>query len=108
MMFISWNCRGVRKRWFRHSCIELLRKQKPGVICFLETKTSDSSYLCFMSAFGYNKDYQVPTAGLAGGIWVFFWNSNNINLEIVSSTNQLIHCSFLQDNKVLYLTFVYT
>ena len=107
MRFISWNCRGVRNSRFRRSCKDLLRQQQPDVMCFLETKTSsDISSMRFMPSLGFDKNYQVPAAGFAGGLWVF-WKSNKINLEVVFSTSQLVNCSFLQNNKLVFITFVY-
>lgn len=53
MKFLSWNCRGVGNDDFRLSCKEVLRVNKPDVICFLETKTTvNLKSLAFMRNFG--------------------------------------------------------
>jgi len=107
MKFISWNCRGVGNPRFRRSCKDLLRQQRPDVICFLETKaSSDLISMSFLSRFGFDKNFQIPSAGFAGGLWLF-WNSNSVALDILASTNQSIHCSFMQESKPVFVSFIY-
>ena len=107
MKFISWNCRGVGNCRFRHSCKDLLRQQRSDVICFLETKTSsDLPSMSFITRLGFDKNFQIPSSGFAGGLWLF-WKSNSVSLEVISSTNQSIHCSFMQELKRVHVSFVY-
>lgn len=42
-----------------------------------------------MSQFGFDNNYQD---------FGYFGKTNNITLDVVSSTNQVIHCSVLQDS----------
>ncbi|GLT28692.1 hypothetical protein SLA2020_036040 [Shorea laevis] len=54
---------------FQRDCKEMLRVQKPDIICFLETKADSSSRaMQFMLHFGYDKQFQVPSSGFAGGL----------------------------------------
>ena len=107
MKVISWNCRGVGNAQFRRACKDLLRNQRPDAICFLETKaSSDLPSMSFMNRFGYQNNFQIPSSGFAGGLWLF-WKNNSLPLDIVSSTNQSIHCSFLQDSRRFFISFIY-
>ena len=107
MKFIAWNCREVGNCRFRRSCKELLRQQQPDAICFLETKaSSDLASMSFLARLGFDRNFQIPSSGFAGGLWLF-WKSNTVALDILSSTNQSIHCSFLQDAKRVLVSFVY-
>lgn len=81
---------------------------RPEAICFLETKALAQSNpdLRFMLGLGYNNDFQIPSLGFVGGLW-FFWNSNSVVLDVLSSTNQFIHCSFFQGSREGLITFAY-
>ncbi|GKV16524.1 hypothetical protein SLEP1_g27155 [Rubroshorea leprosula] len=50
-----------------------------------------STKLNFMRRRGYDMHFQVPAAGFAGGLWLF-WNSS-AKLSILFSTSQAIHCA---------------
>ena len=62
--------------------------------------------MSFMTRFGFDRNFQISFAGFAGGLWLF-WKSNIVSLDVLSSTNQSIHCSFLQDLKQVYVSFIY-
>ncbi|GKV16725.1 hypothetical protein SLEP1_g27324 [Rubroshorea leprosula] len=84
---------GVNNSSFWRDCKEMLRVQKPDVICFLETKADSSSRaMQFMLHFGYDKQFQVPSSGFAGGLWLF-WKSSIANIHVFSSSPQAIHCT---------------
>ena len=107
MKVISWNCRGVGNSRFRRACKDVLRHHRPDAICLLETKASAAlSSLPFMIRLGFDKNYQIPSAGFAGGLWLF-WQSNSVQIDILCSTNQSIHCSLMQGAQQLLLSFVY-
>ncbi|GKV52270.1 hypothetical protein SLEP1_g58858, partial [Rubroshorea leprosula] len=78
---------------FRRECKEMLRSQQPDIVCFLETKADSSSRaMKFMPKFGFDSQFQIPTAGLAGGLWLF-WKSSTVKLSVFSSSTQAIHCT---------------
>ncbi|GKU93401.1 hypothetical protein SLEP1_g6995 [Rubroshorea leprosula] len=107
IMIVTWNSRGVRHAPFRRECKELIKMQKPEIICFLETKAKvDSPDLRFMLRFGYDQQYRVHSLGRAGGLWLF-WKSSLVDLEVLSSTNQAIHCLVRQQRLLFLTTFVY-
>ncbi|GLT82217.1 hypothetical protein SLE2022_006220 [Rubroshorea leprosula] len=85
----------------------MLKTHKPDVICFMETKAdSTSSALGFMPRFGYDKQFQVPASGFAGGLWLF-WKSSGVHLSVLSSSAQVIHCSVDYNAKNYLLSLVY-
>ncbi|GLT49358.1 hypothetical protein SLA2020_229210 [Shorea laevis] len=107
MKIVTWNSRGVRHAPFRRECKELLTMQKPDIICFLETKAEvGSPDLHFMSRFGYNRQHKVHSQGRAGGLWLF-WKSSLVDLEVLSSTNQAVHCFVKQQRLSFFTTFAY-
>ena len=59
-----------------------------------------------MQRLGFTENYQVPSDGLVGGIWLF-WNPTSISINILHLESQLIHCKILQDTKELQATFAY-
>ncbi|GLT36563.1 hypothetical protein SLA2020_109330 [Shorea laevis] len=107
MKIVTWNSRGVQHAPFRRECKELIKMQKPEIICFLETKAeAGSPDLRFMLRFGYDKQFRVHSHGRAGGLWLF-WKSSLVDLEVLSSTNQAIHCLVRQQRLLFLSTFVY-
>ena len=106
MKGISWNCRGTNNAAFRRNCRELLTSYKPDAICLLETKASTREPPRFLSRLGFSETFQVPSTGLAGGLWLF-WNPNLISISILRSESQLIHSGLSQGNNELNATFTY-
>ena len=106
MKLISWNCRGTNNAAFRRNCHELLNLHRPDAICLIETKASSREPPRFLSKLGFTENYQVPSTGLAGGIWLF-WNPVSIIISVIESESQLIHCHLLQGNNELNATFAY-
>ncbi|GLT68417.1 hypothetical protein SLA2020_406500 [Shorea laevis] len=107
MKIVTWNSRGVQHAPFRRECRELIKMNHPDVICFLETKTnSATNAMRFLRRFGFDKDYQVPSQGRAGGLWLF-WCSSSVRLEILHSSSQFIHCVLAQHQVACLVTFVY-
>ncbi|GLU09458.1 hypothetical protein SLE2022_263200 [Rubroshorea leprosula] len=73
----------------------------------METKADEESLgIPFMSRFGFDKQYKVPSHGRASGLWLF-WKSSLVNLEVVYCTSQFIHCSLQQQRLSFLLTFAY-
>ncbi|GKV09037.1 hypothetical protein SLEP1_g20594 [Rubroshorea leprosula] len=107
MKVVTWNSRGVKNGPFRRECKELIKMQRPDIICFLETKAdSSTTALNFMRRFGFDRDHQVFSQGMAGGIWLF-WRSSTVCLDVLHSSSQLIHCIVSQQQVTCLLTFVY-
>ncbi|GLT51747.1 hypothetical protein SLA2020_251360 [Shorea laevis] len=107
MKIITWNSRGVKHGPFRRECKELLKTYKPDVICILETKVnSESNALNFMMHYGFDKQHHVLSQGRAGGLWLF-WKSSSIQLTVLTTTPQAIHCSISHQCNAVVATFAY-
>ncbi|GLT56367.1 hypothetical protein SLA2020_294110 [Shorea laevis] len=107
MKVVTWNSRGVKNGPFRRECKELIKMHCPDIICFLETKANSSTTaLNFMRRFGFDRDHQVFSQGMAGGIWLF-WRSSVVCLDVLHSSSQLIHCVVSQQQVTCLFTFVY-
>ncbi|GLU23527.1 hypothetical protein SLE2022_395250 [Rubroshorea leprosula] len=107
MKIVSWNSKGVKHGPFKRECRELIKMHCPDVICFLETKADlASDALKFLRRFGFDKDHQVPSQGMASGFWLF-WRSSLVSLEVLHNSSQFIHCSISQQQANYLVTFVY-
>ncbi|GLT30193.1 hypothetical protein SLA2020_050080 [Shorea laevis] len=107
MKVVTWNSRGVKYGPFRRECKELIKMHRPDIICLLETKVDCfTDALSFLKRFNFDKEYQVPSQGKAGGLWLF-WRSSSVCLEVLHSSPQLIHCSISQQQVAYLATFVY-
>ncbi|GLT96250.1 hypothetical protein SLE2022_138910 [Rubroshorea leprosula] len=106
MKVLSWNSRGVNNSTFRRDAKELLRTHRPDIICFLETKADfGSNALSFIRRFGYEFQFQVPASGFARGLWLC-WKTL-VQLSVIFSTSQAIHCSVCFRGENIFLTFGY-
>ncbi|GLT94242.1 hypothetical protein SLE2022_119940 [Rubroshorea leprosula] len=59
-----------------------------------------------MLKFGFDKQHMVHSFGRAGGLWLF-WKSSSLDLEVIVSTTQTIHCSINGQRTSFSITFVY-
>ncbi|GLT70675.1 hypothetical protein SLA2020_427370 [Shorea laevis] len=80
---------------------------RPDIICFLETKAdSSTTALNFMRRFGFDRDHQIFSQGMAGGLWLF-WRSLAVCLDVLHSSPQFIHCVASHQQATCLFTFVY-
>ncbi|XP_031127599.1 uncharacterized protein LOC116029695 [Ipomoea triloba] len=108
MIVTSWNCRGVGNReMIRHTKF-LLSKKEVGAICFLETKTNKADkLLTLLSKLGFDNYFMVDTLGFVGGL-LLVWNKSMLNLEVIDSNSQTIHCKVFEGGTThLHVSFAY-
>ncbi|OAP05085.1 hypothetical protein AXX17_AT3G15320 [Arabidopsis thaliana] len=70
-----------------------------------KTKNQDAKVLQLVDWMGYGHHFTVPPQGRSGGL-ALFWKSG-INLEILSSSPNLIDAQLKFENQVLFISFIY-
>lgn len=109
MLIKAWNIRGLNSPLKQKEVSSFLSRNSLGVFGLLETHVkynkaasialSISSHLRWWGNYDHCGD---------GRIWIF-WNENQVDLEIVSSSSQFAHCliHLKSSRKILFVTFVY-
>lgn len=108
MIMSFWNCRGAGSRSFPRMLRDITKKYGIQVMGLLETRISGTKANKVATASGFSNWLRVEATGFAGGIWLF-WNDQEIRVEYITSTPQLLHCSFYdrKEDKHMLITLVY-
>jgi exonuclease III len=68
---LTWNVRGLKSRSHRDAICELVRAERPSIVCLQETKLSVISYFDVIQIIGVGFDYYfLPVVGTRRGILV--------------------------------------
>lgn len=105
MKLIAWNSRGTGYDSFMRSCMELLRKERPDVLCLTETKASFGVGKKLAKSLKFSSCYEVPACGFTGGL-ILLWNDSSINLRVVSCHDQ-VHTEIFHFDDMVLVSFVY-
>lgn len=89
MIFLLWNCRGIKNQGFKIHFRELLNYHKLAVVVLTETKAGWDEADEIMSHFNYPHTTKVDAEGLAGGIYIP-WNDHTI-IQPIALTQQEIY-----------------
>ncbi|XP_019162015.1 PREDICTED: uncharacterized protein LOC109158583 [Ipomoea nil] len=81
MIFIAWNCRGVKSGGTRRHARELLKRPDVSALCYLETKSKVADCLLRMAdKLGFGSSFMVDPLGFAGGL-LLIWNKDRVPLS---------------------------
>jgi hypothetical protein len=108
-MILSWNVRGLNKPGKIKEISSLLYNLRPVIVILLETRVKYNNADCVRKKLHFQ--------GLAldnydrhhnGRIWIL-WDDTKVDISLVKSTSQLLHCRVQDSNKqfMYYLTAVY-
>ena len=109
MIIRCWNVRGLNSPLKQHEVVNLMRKHKLDVCCFLETKLV-SSKVSSMRQFRLNNWKVLSNAAAASTTRiVVFWNPRTVNIELLGFSAQGLHVliSNLVHQFKFYASFVY-
>ena len=104
-----WNVRGLNKKDHQQAIRELISSHNLRVCALVETRVVEknayfiSNYV--QSSWNWYFDY---VNGPGKRIWVG-WDSSYVNVSILGSTDQIVHCKITSHdhNMVLYVSFAY-
>ena len=108
MNMIIWNCRGALKPPFQSHVRELVQYHDPAILVLTETKIGGDRAKEISSRLPFDEAFHTDTIGYADGLWML-WNSNRVEVSILSSTEQEIHAivKVLNSNLSWLFTVVY-
>ena len=90
MDMIIWNCSGALKPSFQNHVRELVQYHDPAILVLMETKIGGDRAKEISSRLPFDEAFHTDTIGYADGLWML-WNSNRVEVSILSSTEQEIH-----------------
>ena len=108
MNTIIWNCRGALKPSFQSHVRELVQNHDPAILVLMETKIGGDRAKEISGRLPFDEAFHTDTIGYAGGLWML-WNSDKVEVSILSSTEQEIHAivKVLNSNLSWLFTAVY-
>lgn len=86
----SWNCRGAGSHTFPRLIKEIRRSYVVHVLIIIEPRVSGSRANNIVSKLGFNKCHRIEAEGFSEGIWILL-DDNFIEIEIISTTGQVLH-----------------
>lgn len=90
MDIVCWNCRGALNLFFNNSVQDLVQNFSPTILIISETKVSGARAKAITDRLPFDGAIHANNIGLTGGLWVL-WNSGQIEVTALSSTEQEIH-----------------
>ena len=90
MNVIIWNCRGALKPSFKICVGELVQSYNPAILVVMETRVEGDRAREITNLLPFDGAFHTETIGYGGGLWVL-WNADNVDVALLSSTEQEIH-----------------
>src|SRR4051812_37264532 len=97
-MLVSWNVRGLNKSGKLKEISSRLNLLKPDIVILIETRVMrdkaknirDKLHVhdCYVDNYHYHE---------SGRIWIS-WNDSAIDVKVVNSSDQYIHCGIFDNN----------
>ncbi|OMO94091.1 reverse transcriptase [Corchorus capsularis] len=84
MKLIVWNSRGLGYAKFRRTVRELVKDNKPDVLCLIETKSDETVVKNLALKLKFSSSFTVPAHGMAGGL-ALFWNAEKIDVDVLGN-----------------------
>lgn len=106
MIALFWNARGVNKKGFSNSIRTFKNLYKLNFLAILEPRVSGPKAQKISTSFGFTNFYREEAKGFAGGLWIF-WDESEINIQILQSSHQAITVLATKAMKTWVMTIVY-
>ncbi|KAK8657943.1 hypothetical protein V6N13_036160 [Hibiscus sabdariffa] len=85
-----WNVQGCSHPKFCSTARQYLRDTKPDLVVFVEQRISGIKADRIIASLGFPNSHRVKALGFSGGIWLAWFNSVKIKIEL--NHFQFIHC----------------
>lgn len=102
----SWNCCGLGNPQTVQRFKDLQKKNSPDIIFFQETKNPDDFVLKETEELNFDSHFLVSAHGHGAGGLALFWRKD-LNLQVLSSSQNHIDTKIAYKNLTFYSTFVY-
>ncbi|KAK8606514.1 hypothetical protein V6N13_030795 [Hibiscus sabdariffa] len=107
LKIFCWNVQGCGDSRFLPAAKQFLRDNKPDVVVFVEPRINGKRADSVISLLGFLNSHRIEAAGFAGGIWVAWYDTVSISIDITHF--QFIHFRIInkRDKSSLLATVVY-
>ncbi|KAL0001244.1 hypothetical protein SO802_015025 [Lithocarpus litseifolius] len=105
MNMLIWNCWGALSPTFCTNASDLVRVYSPAIMIVIETKVSGDKAKRIAKRLPLDGAIFANSIGFSSGLWVL-WDSNQVDVIELSSTEQEIHAIISSTSKPSRLLFV--
>lgn len=103
---LSWNCCGLENPQTAQRLKDLNTKNSPDILFLQETKNTDEFVLKETETLNFDSHFLVPPHGQSAGGLALLWRKE-INLQVLSSSQNHIDTSITYKGQKFHSTFVY-
>lgn len=101
MIYLLWNCRGLRLNTVVRALHRLIKQYRPSVIFLSEIKMKNHRIEGVRRRIGYQMGFDVPLSGTAGGLSL--WWNDNMEINVLRSSKNLVHSEMHEWGEVDWL-----
>lgn len=98
MNILNWNCRGALSPNFCNVVNNMIHVHSPAIMIIMETKVCGDRAKGIVDRIHIDGAIIANSIGLSGGLWLL-WDSNQVEVVELSSTEQEIHVSVSSTSK---------
>lgn len=106
MKLIVWNSRGLSYAKFRRTVREMVKVNRPDVLCITEAKFDETVVKSLSLKLKFSSFFTVSPQGLASGL-ALFWNAEKVDIDVLDSSEQCIHTAMVINSIRQVFSFVY-
>ena len=104
MNILLWNCRGALNADFARRIYEMAVNYSPSIMVLTETRVGGERAARIIEKLPFDGSFATDTIGYVGGLWLL-WKKEEVEVSVLSSTEQEIHASIKVSNSNLSWLF---